>query len=80
MTRGASDLWLDIMLEIPVQRIVLRESPKIDSVHGYFLSRGIYWVMKQMEGYVKALEKSTGPLLTMGEIFEHCALNGYDEK
>jgi hypothetical protein len=31
--------------------------------------------LEQAEGYVKALEKSTSPLSTMREVFEHCAQN-----
>ena len=31
--------------------------------------------LEQAEGYVKAVEKSTSPLSTMREFFEHCAQN-----
>jgi hypothetical protein len=74
-TRGAIDLWLNVMLEIPVQRIVLRESPKIDSVHGCGRPPGIktYVVMERMEGYVKVLEKSSSPPSTMRGGVKYCA-------
>jgi hypothetical protein len=31
--------------------------------------------LEQAEGYVKALQKSTSPVLRWGEVFEHCAQN-----
>jgi len=32
-------------------------------------------IFEQAEGYVKALEKSTSPLSTLKEVFEHGAQN-----
>jgi hypothetical protein len=33
----------------------------------------LHLFLEQVEGYVKALEKSTCPLSTITEVFEHCA-------